>query len=200
MNNIDLRTPRQIKAEETKNKILEAAHTLIQNHELSYLTVKNVCALAEVSNGKFFHFYKSKNDLIIAYMHNGYSNYIEENPFQLEEGQFIDNIVGLYLHNIAYCKEIGLEFISHYYTINNKSLLSYNPKKDATTALMSTALDQLNQAIDTNVFSKETDPYEVLSDLGMIVKGIIMEWAISEGHLMVEAKISKLCRIYLESL
>ena len=112
----------QLKSKETKGRIFRAAKTILQEKGYEALSIKNICEEAGVSNGSFYHHFKTKDDLL--------SYYIEEqpsiNPDLLDlpgsAEEAITTIVHVYLNYVEYCKELGLEFISNYYTPKNQSL------------------------------------------------------------------------------
>ena len=110
----------QLKSKETKGRIFRAAKTILQEKGYEALSIKNICEEAGVSNGSFYHHFKTKDDLL--------SYYIEEqpsiNPDLLDlpgsAEEAITAIVHVYLNYVEYCKELGLEFISNYYTPKNQ--------------------------------------------------------------------------------
>ena len=62
----------QLKSQETKAKIFRAAKHILQKKGYEQLSIKNICEEAGVSNGSFYHHFKTKDDLL--------SYYIEEQP------------------------------------------------------------------------------------------------------------------------
>ena len=60
------------KSKETKEKIFQAAKEIIQKSGYENLSIKNICEKAGVSNGSFYHHFKTKDDLL--------SYYIEDQP------------------------------------------------------------------------------------------------------------------------
>ena len=62
----------QLKSKETKERIFQAAKTILQKSGYENLSIKNICEEAGVSNGSFYHHFKTKDDLL--------SYYIEEQP------------------------------------------------------------------------------------------------------------------------
>ena len=62
----------QLKSRETRAKILQAAKRILQKQGYEQLSIKNICEEAGVSNGSFYHHFKTKDDLL--------SYYIEEQP------------------------------------------------------------------------------------------------------------------------
>lgn len=55
-------SPRQKKSLETRKRIFDATYQLVNQYGDSY-TVQDVCRLASVSVGSFYHFYKSKEEV-----------------------------------------------------------------------------------------------------------------------------------------
>ncbi|WP_259596222.1 TetR/AcrR family transcriptional regulator [Clostridium botulinum] len=58
-------TKRQIQAINTKNKIYNIATNLMQKEGYDNITIQNICEKAEVSVGSFYHYFESKNDILI---------------------------------------------------------------------------------------------------------------------------------------
>ena len=112
----------QKKSKETKARIFHAAKTILQKQGYDQLSIKNICDEAGVSNGSFYHHFKTKDDLL--------SYYIEEqpsiNPDLLDTPEDADEakigIIHVYLNYAQYCRELGVEFMSNYYTPRNQAL------------------------------------------------------------------------------
>lgn len=62
----------QQKSRETKEKIFKAAKRILLKGGYEELSIKNICEEAGVSNGSFYHHFKTKDDLL--------SYYIEDQP------------------------------------------------------------------------------------------------------------------------
>ena len=54
----------QKKSQETKEKIFQAAKKILQKSGYEKLSIKNICEEAGVSNGSFYHHFKTKDDLL----------------------------------------------------------------------------------------------------------------------------------------
>ena len=72
VNNKQPMSKQQQKSFETKNRIFLAAKKILQKQGYDALSIKNICEEAGVSNGSFYHHFKTKDDLL--------SYYIEEQP------------------------------------------------------------------------------------------------------------------------
>lgn len=121
-NNEQTLSKQQQKSLETKNRIFSAAKKILQKEGYDALSIKNICEAAGVSNGSFYHHFKTKDDLL--------SYYIEEQPTMdpgcLELPRNADEakkaIILVYLNYVTYCKELGVAFMSNYYTPKNQAL------------------------------------------------------------------------------
>lgn len=200
MDNTKLQSPRQIKTQETISKIVSAAASIIESGNLDDLTVKNVCKLSGVSNGVFFHYFKSKTDLVVQYMHEGYNKYISDYPFNPVSSDPIDDIIYYYIHNMRYCEDIGVAFIHYYYSTDNKALIGRDETHLVTGPCYDNVISLVQECLDSGYFSRDSSAFEITADLGMLVKGVIFEWAVCDGSFDPEKYIDKMCRIYLNSL
>lgn len=52
----------QIKSRETRAKIFQAAKRILQKQGYEQLSIKNICEEAGVSNGSFYHHFKTKDE------------------------------------------------------------------------------------------------------------------------------------------
>ena len=110
----------QQKSRETKEKIFQAAKRILQKKGYEELSIKNICEEAGVSNGSFYHHFKTKDDLL--------SYYIEDqpkiDPDLLELPDSVagvkEGIIQVYMNYVKYCRELGVEFVSEYYDTKNQ--------------------------------------------------------------------------------
>lgn len=68
MSEIQELTKQQQKSRETKKKIFNAAKNILQEKGYEALSIKNICEEAGVSNGSFYHHFKTKDDLLSYYI------------------------------------------------------------------------------------------------------------------------------------
>ena len=64
----EILSKQQLKSKETKAKIFRAAKHILQKHGYEALSIKNICEEAGVSNGSFYHHFKTKDDLLSYYI------------------------------------------------------------------------------------------------------------------------------------
>ena len=98
----------QQKSMETKARIFAAAKNILQKDGYEALSIKNICDEAGVSNGSFYHHFKTKDDLL--------SYYIEEQPsinpdfldLPASPAEAKEAIIYVYLNYVHYCQDLGV--------------------------------------------------------------------------------------------
>jgi len=188
----------QIKSQETKKKIFLAAKQILQKKGYEALSIKNICEEAGVSNGSFYHHFKTKDDLL--------SYYIEEQPSinpellgLLSTTEDIKNaVIHVYLNYVSYCKELGVEFMANYYTPKNQSL---NPlKRTARSYPIITVQDYLKKSIDSGILAPDFPLEQVTTDIRMIVIGNVFEWCLKNGNADFEGNMKRSLENYLNGV
>ena len=185
----------QITSQETKAKIFSAAKHILQKKGYEGLSIKNICEEAGVSNGSFYHHFKTKDDLL--------SYYIEEQPaidpgfLKLPESteEAVLAIVFVYLNYVQYCRELGVEFMANYYTPKNQSL---NPLiRTERPYPIVTVHDYMKKCMDAGIFSSHLSLEDMTADIRMIVIGNVFEWCLKSGNADFERNMKRSLETYL---
>ena len=188
----------QLKSKETKERIFQAAKTILQKNGYENLSIKNICEEAGVSNGSFYHHFKTKDDLL--------SYYIEEqpsiNPELLDIPQNKDaakqTIVEVYLNYATYCQELGVDFVAGYYTPRNQAL---NPDiRTERPYPIVTVQQYLEKAVDAGAIQLKLSIPEVVTDIRMLVIGNAFEWALRNGNIDFKENIKRSISHYLDGV
>lgn len=187
----------QQKSKETKERIFQAAKRILQKKGYEELSIKNICEEAGVSNGSFYHHFKTKDDLL--------SYYIEDqprmNPDLLELPENLDEaknaIVSVYLNYVAYCEELGVEFMTGYYDPKNQAL---NPTiRTERPYPIVTVQTYVEKAMTADVIRLNVSIDEFTTDIRMIVIGNVFEWCLRKGKADFEGNMQRSLRKYLDS-
>ena len=196
MNEIQELTKQQQKSRETKKKIFNAAKNILQEKGYEALSIKNICEEAGVSNGSFYHHFKTKDDLL--------SYYIEEQPsinpdlLDLPESpeEAKTAIIQVYLNYVHYCQDLGLSFMSNYYTPKNQSL---NPAiRTERPYPIVTVHNYLKKALDAGVIHLSYPLEDITTDIRMIVIGNVFEWCLKNGDADFEGNMKRSLQAYLD--
>lgn len=188
----------QLKSKETKEKIFQAAKRILQKNGYENLSIKNICEEAGVSNGSFYHHFKTKDDLLSYYIEDQPSMAPDllDTPTNAEEAKFA--IVGVYLNYAKYCKELGVDFIAGYYTPRNQAL---NPTiRTERPYPIVTVQHYLETAASANVIRTNLSIEEIVTDIRMLVIGNVFEWAMTNGQADFERNIKRSLSHYLDGV
>ena len=188
----------QLKSKATKDKIFKAAKIILQKDGFEALSIKNICESAGVSNGSFYHHFQTKEDLLSYYIENLPTTniHMSSTPCNLEEA--INAIVAVYLNYVEYCKELGVEFLSNYYTPKNEAL---NPHLRTERAYpIVTVQHYLENALATQIISTTLSIDEITTDIRMLIIGNVFEWCLHDGKVDFAGNVNRSIGNYLRSV
>lgn len=188
----------QQKSRETREKIFQAAKRILQKEGYEELSIKNICEEAGVSNGSFYHHFKTKDDLL--------SYYIEEQP-QIDPGLLElpgsvagvkKGIIQVYMNYVRYCRQLGVEFIAEYYDTKNQALnASIRTERPYPIVTVQTYVEK---AVEAGVVRLNVQIDEFTTDIRMIVIGNVFEWCIKHGEADFEGNMSRSLGKYLDAV
>lgn len=187
----------QQKSKETKERIFQAAKQILKKKGYEELSIKNICEEAGVSNGSFYHHFKTKDDLLSYYIEDQpkISPDVLDVPKDAREAK--QAIIGVYLNYVQYCKELGVEFISGYYDTKNQALnAAIRTERPYPIVTVQTYVEK---AIQAGVICLDEKIEEFTTDIRMIVIGNVFEWCLRSGETDFEGNMSRSLGKYLDS-
>ena len=187
----------QQKSKETKERIFRAAKQILQKKGYEELSIKNICEEAGVSNGSFYHHFKTKDDLL--------SYYIEDqptiNPDLLDMPKSVEEvkraIIEVYMNYVKYCEELGVEFMSGYYDTKNQALNAAIRTERPYPIV--TVQNYVEKAETAGIIALKEGIEEFTTDIRMIVIGNVFEWCIRGGQVDFAGNMSRSLGRYLDS-
>ncbi len=187
----------QQKSRATREKIFQAAKSILKKKGYEELSIKNICEEAGVSNGSFYHHFKTKDDLL--------SYYIEEqpsiNPDVLElpanAAEAKEAIIRVYLNYVQYCEELGVEFIAGYYDTKNQAL-NVAIRTERPYPIV-TVQNYVEKAMAAGSIQLTERLEEFTTDIRMIVIGNVFEWCLRNGEIDFEGNMRRSLGRYLDS-
>lgn len=186
----------QMKSKETKARIFKAAKDILRKKGYEELSIKNICEEAGVSNGSFYHHFKTKDDLLSYYIEEqpGINPDLSELPADAKDAK--ETIIYVYINYVRYCKELGVEFMSNYYTPKNQSL---NPLiRTERPYPIVTVQNYIRKCIDAGIIAPKVSLDALSTDIRMIVIGNVFEWCLKQGKANFEENMRRSLKIYLD--
>lgn len=187
----------QQKSRETKNRIFQAAKEILKKEGYDALSIKNICEAAGVSNGSFYHHFKTKDDLL--------SYYIEEQPSVSADYPEVPRnaseakhaVILVYLNYVKYCEELGVAFMANYYTPKNQALNPVSRTKRPYPIV--TVTSYLEKALQAKTIQTDLSLEEISTDIRMLVIGNVFEWCLRNGKTDFSGNMERSLGKYLDS-
>lgn len=187
----------QQKSKATKEKIFQAAKAILKKKGYEELSIKNICEEAGVSNGSFYHHFKTKDDLL--------SYYIEEQPsinpdvLELPENasEAKEAIIRVYLNYVAYCEELGVEFMAGYYDTKNQAL-NVAIRTERPYPIV-TVQNYVERAVEAGKIRLDGEIEGFTTDIRMIVIGNVFEWCLRNGEVDFKGNMRRSLGRYLDN-
>lgn len=170
----------------------------MQKNGYENLSIKNICEEAGVSNGSFYHHFKTKDDLLSYYIENQptLNPDLLELPKNIKEAK--DAIIHVYLNYVEYCRELGVEFMAGYYNPHNQAL---NPTiRTERPYPIVTVQHYLERAVEANAVRLNLPISDVTTDIRMIVIGNVFEWSMRNGEADFEGNMERTLSHYLDGV
>lgn len=187
----------QQKSKATKEKIFQAAKAILKKKGYEELSIKNICEEAGVSNGSFYHHFKTKDDLL--------SYYIEEQPsinpdvLELPENasEAKEAIIRVYLNYVEYCEELGVEFMAGYYDTKNQAL-NVAIRTERPYPIV-TVQNYVERAVEAGKIRLDGEIEGFTTDIRMLVIGNVFEWCLRNGEVDFKGNMRRSLGRYLDS-
>jgi AcrR family transcriptional regulator len=194
------RLNRKKPSEINRIKLTNAAFKIISTQGMEQLTVRNICDLAGLTTGSFYHLYSSKEELVSSYLRYFFSNYKEAIHKTMSDLDALEQILGIYHAYIQCCEDVGVEFITHYYSQIDNPVFDYRHRKPEDAIALEAIGECLRKGQETGLIREDVDLDEVLFSVAAISTGTIYYWCVFKGKIDFWPSVERLLRPYLESL
>ncbi|MCI6275337.1 MAG: TetR/AcrR family transcriptional regulator [Clostridium sp.] len=189
-------TARQRQAINTKLKITEKAMELFTKNGFESVKIKDICESANISVGAFYHYFDSKENIIV----NAYKEIdiiVEEELSEIEYTTQTDRILKLFEKANGIIENLGFKFIAdsyrHIITADNKYTLSIERYPYIIIR------EAFNEGRKTGEFSSECDPYEAAMISMRIGRGMVFDWCLNDGKYSLVDESRKAILMYLKN-
>ena len=196
---LKLKTPRKEKTAQVKAGIVSATTRLLREKGMDYVTVTNICKVAGVSVGSFYHHFANKDDVLSYYLSEAFrKNDLEFD--RIDGDDIVENIIRCYELYNQFLIDQGFDFVVNYYTTSNKSLYSRS-RSITNSAIVAPIMEKIRdlcvRARENGFMRSDCDTDLFLFDLTVIEKGVIFDWCVCEGSYDLVSEVSRIMDNYM---
>ncbi len=185
-------TSRQQQATEMKQKIYETTVVLYQNKPYEDVTISDICKSAGISTGNFYHYFKSKDDVL-----NEGFQIMKRNLAEKMEGISLPPLERIYYATELYAQAIerrGYRFMSIFMHNELLQLIPYKNNFDRT--VYSFILEALEEAFSSGKLING-NPTTLHANIFRLYKGVTYDWCINQAEFALEPEILRVLELIL---
>ena len=189
-------TKRQEKAIETKNRIYAAAIELMDRKGFEKITIADISRKAGVSVGAFYHYFKSKNDILAEI-------------FRKVDDYYSTQVLPRLNSNTKSVPDLIVEYFDHYAKFNLGSGVEmtqqlFNPKIKffikKSRPMLTILQDLISKGQEKQQIRNDTTPEEISRFLFILARGIVFEWSLYDGRYDLRATMRKYIEVLVSTL
>ncbi len=175
-------TRRKVKAEESKNRIYEAALALFGEKGFERTTILDITARAGVAIGTFYHHFQSKDGVLEENFRRADEEFARyaASP-ECREGPVEERLLRYLDRYSLLIEETGLDLIRQIYTYRNKLFL----KKGR--AMQDGLIALVREGQEGRELKTDLSPEELCDYLFMGARGVVFHWCLLDGGSDIRA-------------
>lgn len=182
------KSPRQIKAEKTKQTIFDCAIKLFQQYGYRSVSVDDIVEASKTSVGTFYHYFKCKEELVImfldTYTHKYYEDYERVKLVQEKDKSAMDRLYDFLLFSLDISDAGGEEFqrIAMAYLLRADSVQpAYEYMLSPERAFARICKKLIAEGQEKGEIRRDRSVDELFSTVALFSNGIDERWFISRG-------------------
>jgi AcrR family transcriptional regulator len=189
-------TKRQEKAVETKNRIYAGAIELMDRKGFERITIADISKKAGVSVGAFYHYFKSKNDILAEIFRKADEYYSTRvlPALNANTKSIPDQIVEYFDYYAKFNISSGVEMTQN---IFNPKIKFFIKKGRPMHAILE---DLIRKGQEKREIRANASPEELARFLFILARGIVFEWSLYEGRYDLKATMHKYIKILVSTL
>ena len=209
MNGIELKSKRELKSQATTENIIRTTKMLLKEYGYDYMTIQNICTIAKVSKGTFYHYFDSKDGLLNSMTMDDYNKYKKKNATRLQKMNSLEKLFDIYKWYVGSFAENGVEFMIGYFSMKNAALKNrrtapvfetqgiMESEADSVAAISVSTYLFVKGAQKEKLLSDKIDALELYYELEVIMFGVVFEWCQSNGSFDIQTRIEELIKKHL---
>jgi len=187
-------TRRQAQAIETANRIYAAAIELMDRKGFERLTIADISRRAGVSVGAFYHYFRSKDDILAEIFRRADEYFLTQVVGDLSQPAIQEQIVAYFDHYARFNAASGVEMTQQLF--NPKVKLFIQKGRPMQTILQ----DLIRKGQERDEIRGDAEPEELARLLFVMARGVVFEWSLYDGGYDLEATMHKYMQTLVSTL
>jgi TetR/AcrR family fatty acid metabolism transcriptional regulator len=176
---------RSRQAVETRNRIYESAHRIMEIKGFDNMTVEQISRDAGVSVGAFYHHFKSKFDILDEVFRRADDYFRDQVIDAIGEKSTPGKILSYFKHYARFNSAQGIDHIRALYKTQNVIFLNRNR------FMISALCEIVSEGLEKKEIVSETmNSDEITEFLFTMARGVVYNWCIQDGSFSLEEKMS----------
>ena len=160
----------------SRQKLLEAAQRLTEERGFDNVTIQDICTEAGLSVGAFYHYFKSKEEIILAWYGLADVYFSTEVMPRLRESKMsaVEKMMEFAREQVGFGMRYGSEYIAQLY----RAQLSYNSPEfySENRGIVGGLIELIREGQDRGELKKEISPEQLADELLLIIRGVVLDW------------------------
>lgn len=182
----------------TRENLYQAIIELAKEKEYDKITIRDICAKAEVSIGSFYHHFHSKEELAVQAYYR-VDRLINEDFCEMSEKYTAEEYLYLVLKSyITYVsQEIGM-LVRVYYKLvmDETSVSAFDPDR----LYYKTLMKVLELCGEEDVIQKQENYHELTEYCIRFIRGLIFDWSLQKGDYNLVERFEKDYKLFINGL
>ena len=178
---------RQIQAEQTKDRLFEAAISLLAAKDFEQITIREIVAAAQVSIGTFYKYYSTKMEVFYE-------------TYRIADQYFSETVAPSLLQPSAHERILAFFDAYAYYngdmTDMKMTKLLYNPdnpffNRSTDSGMLTTLISVIQYGLDRGELVGSDSAEEIAEYLMISIRGLVYNWCTKDGSYDLTAATRK---------
>lgn len=190
-------TNRDMQAMETRQRIFDAAFEMITEQGVDRVTVEDICKRSGVAKSLFYHYFKSKADIVIETYKIIDEKYTAELSCLPLGTDPMEKIIFTVTFQARYAQEKGVKFVRQIYKSQLDTGTTFFISEDR--PFYQLIHDAVADGQARGKLQKELSPADMTKFILSSSRGIIYDWCLHDGAYDIEKVMNQSFRLVLKS-
>jgi len=190
-------TKRKLQANETREKIYNTAFKLITERGFDNITVDEICMESGVAKGSFYHYFKSKDDIVVEtykIIDQKYSDEIEQLPSSMTSFDKILTTVGF---QAKYARMKGVDFVRQIYKSQLESGTDFFISEERPYFIILKKI--IEEGIEKGEIQNGFSSVELTRWILSFSRGITYDWCLHSGNYNIVEVMERVFKVVMKN-